>query len=121
MFADKIHQPAQEVHPISSPWPFAQWGLDLMGSLPTASGNRKYLFIAIDYFTKWVEAIALASIKDSDIIKFFWENIITRFGIPRAFVSDNGTQFDSKRTREFSAEQGIQWWYSNPSYLQCNV
>lgn len=81
MFTNKIHQPAQELYPISSPWHFAQWGLNLIGSLPTASGNRKYLFIATDYFTKWVEAIALASIKDSDIIKFFWENIITRFGV----------------------------------------
>lgn len=120
LFADKIHQPAQELHPLSSPWPFAQWGLDLVGSLPPASGKRKYLFIATDYFTKWVEAVALASIKDSDIIKFLWENIITRFGIPRAFISDNGTQFDSRKTRQFSSDYGVQWFYSSPSYPQCN-
>ena len=95
LFAPAIHKPASQLNPISSPWPFAQWGLDLVGPLPRATGNRQWLIVATDYFTKWVEAEPLARITDSESRKFVWKSIITRFGIPKYFVSDNGTQFDS--------------------------
>ena len=52
--------------------------------------------MAVDYFTKWVEAEALANIRDIDVKKFVWKNIVTRFGVPNSLVSDNGLQFDSK-------------------------
>lgn len=48
------------------------------------------MVVAADYFTKWVEAEALANIRDIDVKKFVWKNIITRFKVPRALVSDNG-------------------------------
>uniref|UniRef100_A0A2N9I089 Reverse transcriptase domain-containing protein n=1 Tax=Fagus sylvatica TaxID=28930 RepID=A0A2N9I089_FAGSY len=50
-FAPMIHQPARELNPLSSPWPFAQWGLDIVGPLPRAPGNKKFLITATDYFT----------------------------------------------------------------------
>uniref|UniRef100_A0A2N9HBP5 Integrase catalytic domain-containing protein n=1 Tax=Fagus sylvatica TaxID=28930 RepID=A0A2N9HBP5_FAGSY len=52
LFAPAIHKPASQLNPISSPWPFAQWGLDLVGPLPRATGNRRWLIVATDYFTK---------------------------------------------------------------------
>jgi hypothetical protein len=55
-FAPMIHQPARELNPLSSPWPFAQWGLDIVGPLPQAPGNKRFLITTTDYFTKWVEA-----------------------------------------------------------------
>ena len=48
---------------------------------------------ATDYFTKWVEAEPLAQVKETNVIRFIRKNILSRFGIPRAFVSDNETQF----------------------------
>ena len=51
--------------------------------------------VAVDYFTKWVEAEALANIQDMDVKKFVWKNIVTRIGVPESLVSDNGLQFDS--------------------------
>uniref|UniRef100_A0A2N9IUZ7 Uncharacterized protein n=1 Tax=Fagus sylvatica TaxID=28930 RepID=A0A2N9IUZ7_FAGSY len=80
LFAPAIHKPASQLNPISSPWPFAQWGLDLVGPLPRATGNRQWLIVATDYFTKWVEAEPLTRITDSESRKFIWKNIITRFG-----------------------------------------
>ena len=62
-----------------------------MGVLPRAPGNKKFLLVAMDYFTKWVEAEQLAQIKEVDVIRFIQRNILSRFGILRAFVSDNGT------------------------------
>ena len=54
-FASMIHQPARELNPLSSSWPFAQWGLDVVGPLPRAPENKKFLITAADYFTKWIE------------------------------------------------------------------
>ena len=59
-------------------------------------GNKKYLLVGIDYFTKWVEAEPLANIRNVDAKRFVWKNIVTRFGVPHVLISDNGLQFDSK-------------------------
>ena len=69
-FTPNIHQPGGELNPLSSPWPFAQWGLDILGPFPKATGNRKFRLDGTDYFTKWVEAEALANIRDVDVKKF---------------------------------------------------
>ncbi|XP_065619912.1 uncharacterized protein LOC136063443 [Quercus suber] len=69
-FAPNIHQLGGTLNPLSSPWPFAQWGLDIVGPFPKAAGNRKYLLVGTDYFTKWVEAEPLANIRDVDVQKY---------------------------------------------------
>uniref|UniRef100_A0A2N9FQQ7 Uncharacterized protein n=1 Tax=Fagus sylvatica TaxID=28930 RepID=A0A2N9FQQ7_FAGSY len=119
-FAPLIHQPARELNPLSSPWPFAQWGLDIVGPLPRAPGNKKFLIAATDYFTKWVEAEPLSNIRDVDTKRFLWKNIITRFGIPWAVISDNGTQFDSRLFKGFCSELGDRNFFSSPGYPQSN-
>ena len=77
--------------PLVVAWPFDQWGIDLLGPFPIAPGQLKYLIIAIEYFTKWIEADPLATINARSIQKFIWKNIICHFDIPKALVSDNGT------------------------------
>ena len=67
---------------MSAPWPFAQWGLDIRGPFPIGAKQLTFLVVGIDYFTKWVEAEALASITEKKIRSFVWTNIICRFGIP---------------------------------------
>ena len=71
--------------------------------------------VGTDYFTKWVEAELLANIRDVDAKKFFWKNIVTRFGVPYTLISDNGLQFDSKAFRRYCCELGIMNRYSNPA------
>jgi ribonuclease HI len=119
-FAPKIHQPARELNPLSSPWPFVQWGLDIVGPLPRAPGNKKFLIVATDYFTKWVEAEPLSHIREVDTKRFLWKSIITRFGIPWAVISDNGTQFEGKLFKGFCSELGIRNFFSSPGYPQSN-
>ena len=75
---------------MTTPWPFAQWGLDIMGLFPTAIRQLKFLVVGIDYFTKWVETKALATIMEKNVRSFVWRNIIYRYKIPRVLVSDNG-------------------------------
>ncbi|XP_030963296.1 uncharacterized protein LOC115984403 [Quercus lobata] len=98
-FAPNIHQLEGILNPLSSPWPFAQWGLDIVSPFPKVIGNKKYLLVGTDYFTKWVEAEPLANIEDVDVKRFIWKNIVPRFGTPRTLVSDNDLQFDSKAFR----------------------
>ncbi|XP_030922855.1 uncharacterized protein K02A2.6-like [Quercus lobata] len=108
------------LNPLSSPWPFAQWGLDIIGPFPKAAGNKRYLLVGMDYFTKWVEAEPLANIRDLDAKKFSWKNIVTRFRIPRILISDNGLQFDRKFFRRYCCDLGITNKYSTPIYPQGN-
>ena len=56
------HLPATELTPLISPWPFEQWEIDILGPFPKATLQRKFLFIAMDYFTKWVKAKPVANI-----------------------------------------------------------
>ena len=74
----------------------------------------------MDYFTKWVEAEALANIWDVDVKKFISRNIVTRFGVPESLVSNNGLQFDNKAFRNFCSDLNIKNRYSTPVYLQSN-
>lgn len=88
-----IHVPATDIISIGSSCPFAQWGIDIVGLFVKASGQRRFFVVAVDYFTKWVEAEPLTRITEGKIMKFIWKNICCRFGLSRVLVSDNGTQF----------------------------
>ena len=74
----------------------------------------------MDYFTKWVEAKPLENIRDVDVKKFIWKNIVTRFGVPRTLILDNGLQFDSKAFRKYYCDLGITNRYSTMAYPQDN-
>ena len=73
-----------------------------------------------DYLTKWVGAEPLANIRDVDAKRFFWKNIVTRFGIPHTLISDNELQFDSKAFRRYCCDLGITNKYSTPTSPQGN-
>ena len=109
-----------ELKQMQSPWPFAVWGIDLIGSLPTGKGGVKYAVVAVDYFTKWVEAEPLASITTKKVLDFVVKNIICRFGLPAKIVSDNDTQFDSDVFTDFCARHGIQKSFSAVAHPQAN-
>ena len=78
------------------------------------------MLVAVDYFTKWAEAEALANIHDVDVKKFVWKNIITKFRVSDSLILNNGLQFDSRSFREFCSNLGIRNRYSTPTYPQGN-
>ena len=82
--------------------------------MPQGKGQVKFLLIAIDYFTKWVEAEALVTITEARIQNFVWKNIICKFGIPRMIISDNWRQFDSQGFMDFCSSLGIKNQFSSP-------
>ena len=75
-FAPLKHQPAEHLKSIISPWPFAKWGLDIIGELPRSSGGKCYVMMATDYFTKWVTAEAYTTVNQSNNINFVWKHLI---------------------------------------------
>ncbi|KAL5571307.1 hypothetical protein UlMin_020904 [Ulmus minor] len=107
-------------------WPTIQtdsldfWGIDLIGPLPTARGQLKYAVVAIDYYTKWVEAEALAKITEQNVTAFIWKNIVCRFGVPRELVSDHGTQFENEKLQSICDRLGIIKVFSSPAHPKSN-
>ena len=89
-FGNVQHVPVEHLTSITSPQPFSTWGIDIMGSLPLGKKQVKFLVVAIDYFTKWVETEPLAIITKAKIQHFVWKNLICRFGIPQIIISNNG-------------------------------
>ena len=71
---------------------FDVWGIDFMGPFPNSFENQ-YILVAVDYVSKWVEAIPSRTNDNKVVIKFLKENIFSRFGTPHAIISDNGTHF----------------------------
>ena len=94
--------------------------MNIVGPVPIAAAQKKFLLIATDYFNKWVEAEAYVSIKDKDVSKFVWKNIVCRFRVSQAIVADNGPQFDSIVFRTFYSKLNIRNPYSTPYYPQSN-
>ena len=89
-FGNVQHVLVEHLTCISSPWPFWTWRIDIVGPLPLSKKQIMFLLVAIEYFTKWVEAEPLAVIIEAKIQHFFCKNIVCRFGIPRVIIFDNG-------------------------------
>ena len=82
-----------------------------MGPFPTAIRQLKFLVVGINYFIKWVETEALATIIEKNVRNFVWKNIICRYSIPRVLVSNNGKQFNNDTFRNFCSLLGIKNHY----------
>jgi ribonuclease HI len=105
---------------IQPTWPLQRWGLDLLGPLPPAQGNLKYVVVAVEYFSKWIEAKPLATITSTTVHKFFWQNIICRFGVPKAITVDNGTHFDAKTFKTFCSQIGTKIHFASVRHPESN-
>nr|CAE01897.2 OSJNBa0059D20.1 [Oryza sativa Japonica Group]CAE03842.1 OSJNBb0013J13.19 [Oryza sativa Japonica Group] len=111
--------PASAMNPIIKPWPFRGWGIDMIGMInPPSSKGHKFILVATDYFTKWVEAIPLKKVDSGDAIQFVQEHIIYRFGIP--LTTDQGLMFVSDEFVQFADSMGIKLLNSSPYYAQAN-
>ncbi|XP_019447443.1 PREDICTED: uncharacterized protein K02A2.6-like [Lupinus angustifolius] len=108
-FADLHKAPPEELTTKQTPWPF-----------PQAAGQLKFLIVAVDHFTKWIEAEALATITLANIQKFTWRNIITHFGIPSAIVTDNGTQFADRKFQALLSGLHIKQHFTSVEHPQTN-
>jgi len=106
---------------ISVEIPFQQWGLDFIGKIhPPSSAQHKWILIATDYLTKWIEAIPSRKAKNIVIITFLETNILSRFGCPTKLSIDNASTFKSKRMIDFCNKYYITLGHSTACYPQGN-
>ncbi|GJY15478.1 reverse transcriptase domain-containing protein [Tanacetum coccineum] len=112
--------PQQKLTPITSPWPFYKWGIDILGPFPEAQGKVKFLIVAIDYFIKWVQEKAVATITENQVKKFVWDNIVCRFGLPGEIISDNRKQFRDNPFKDWCEKLNIKQRFASVKYPQSN-
>ncbi|GJU65668.1 reverse transcriptase domain-containing protein [Tanacetum coccineum] len=123
--ANYVHRPIsrnpqQKLTPIPSPWPFYKWGIDIAGPFSEGPGKVKFLIVAIDYFTKWIEAKPVATITGNQIKKFVWDNIVCRFGLRREIISDNGKQFRDSPFKDWCEKLCIRQGFASVKHPQAN-
>ncbi|XP_057452270.1 uncharacterized protein LOC130744093 [Lotus japonicus] len=101
--------------------PFRGWAIDLIGEIhPASSRQHKYIIVAIDYCTKWVEAIPLHNVTQETVIEFIQNHIVYRFGFPESLTTDQGTVFVGRKVATFAESWGIKLLTSTPYYAQEN-
>jgi hypothetical protein len=119
-FSPRSGSPSQFTKLIAHTWPLQRWGLDIVGPLPTAQGNLKFTFVAVEYFTKWIEAREVSTITSKTTQKFFWQNIVCRFGVLSELTVDNGKQFDSQDFRDFCFSIGTKPVFASMYHPESN-
>jgi hypothetical protein len=117
--AKQIHTPAQALQMIPPSWPFAVWGVDILGPFPRAVGGYRFLFVPIDKFTKWLEATLVVSITQGAVVAFL-KSIVCRFGVPSHIITDNGTQFKSRLFQEYCEGIDTQLCFASIAYPKSN-
>ncbi|KAL4310799.1 hypothetical protein GQ457_01G020300 [Hibiscus cannabinus] len=98
---------------------FDVWGIDFMGPFPSSHGDL-YILFAVDYVNKWVEAIATPKNDAKTVMRFLHKNIFTRFGVPRALISDEGSHFDNKLTAKALQRYGVRHRIATAYHPQTN-
>ncbi|XP_070040825.1 uncharacterized protein [Nicotiana tomentosiformis] len=118
---DLIHSPPSELHTMSAPWPFVAWGMDVIGPIePAASNGHRFILVAIDYFTKWVEAVTFKFVTKKEVVDFVHSNIICRFGIPKIINTDNAANLNSHLMKEVCQQFKIMHRNSTPYRPKAN-
>ncbi|RVW51350.1 hypothetical protein CK203_075438 [Vitis vinifera] len=97
---DLIHVPPSELHALTSPWPFSVWGIDIIGKIsPKSSSGHEFILVAIDYFTKWVEAASYARLTSSGVASFIRSHIICRYGVPHEPQTNGAVEAANKNIK----------------------
>nr|GEY99167.1 reverse transcriptase domain-containing protein [Tanacetum cinerariifolium] len=110
----------EKLTPITSPWPFYKWGIDIAGPFPEGPGKVKFLIVSIDYFTKWIEAKRVATITVTQVKKFVWDNIVCRFSLPGEIISNNGKQFRDNPFKDWCEKLNIRQCFASIKHPQAN-
>ena len=100
--------------------PFEKWALDFVGPINHTSKKKKYILVCTNYVTKWVEAKALPAASEQSVVDFLFNDIFTRFGVPREIVTDQGTQFTSHLVKDITEQYQIKHRKSTPYHPEAN-
>ena len=97
MHGDLIHVPPSELHALTSAWMFSVWGIVVIGKIsPKSSSGHEFILVAIDYFTKWVEATSYEKLNAAKVATFIRAHMICRHGVPHELILDRGVHFNGE-------------------------
>ena len=98
---DLIKVPPHELNAMSSPCPFTAWGMDVIGKSKHAASNcDRLILVAIDYFTKWVEAASYKAVRKKVVANFVRNKLICHFGVPESLITNNGANLNRHLMKE---------------------
>ena len=100
-------------------WPFAVWGLDMVGPFKRSKDKKTHLLVAVDKFTKWVEAEPVSKCDAATAVQFM-KKVIFRFGFPHSIITDNGTNLSKGAMEEFCQREHIRLDVSAIAHPQSN-
>ena len=101
IYDDKIHVPLTLLNVIYSPWPFSIWGIYMIGMMePKASNGHCFILMAIDYFTKWVEAVSYANVTRQEVVRFIKNNLIFWYGVPNRIITNNDSNLNNNMMKD---------------------
>jgi hypothetical protein len=106
--------------PVITVGPFTKWGIDYTTCNPPSARGHRYIIVAVDYFTKWVEAMPTFKNDGETAALFLFNQIIARFGVPREIVTDHGSHFQNQMMTELTSKLGLRQEHSSPYYPQAN-
>ncbi|RDX89109.1 Retrovirus-related Pol polyprotein, partial [Mucuna pruriens] len=120
-YADHINAALFVLHNLTSPWPFVMWGIDVIGPIkPKASNEHRFILVAIDYFTKWVEVASYAIVTCNIVVRFIKRDIICRYGLLAHIIIDNNTNLNNKMMSELCEQFRIHHHNSTPYHPKMN-
>jgi hypothetical protein len=119
-YNNKILSHPSPLHPVVSIGPFAKLGIDFMTCHPHSAGGHGYIIIAIDYFTKWVEAMSTFENTGNTTTLFIFNHVIAHFCVPQAIITDHGRHFRNFMMSELTEKLGLRHDNSMAYYPQAN-
>ena len=111
--------PAQELRMIPITWSFAVWGLDMVGPFKRSKDKKAHLLVAVDKFTKWVEAEPVSKCDAATAVQFI-KKVIFHFGYPHSIITNNGTNLSKGAMKEFCQREHIRLNVSSVAHPQSN-
>jgi transposase InsO family protein len=118
-FSRLKHTPSTALKTIPITWPFAVWGLDMVGPFKTARGGMTHLLVAVDKFTKWIEAKPIKKLDGATAVTFI-ADVILRYGYMHSILTDNGTNFAKGALAKFCSRKGIRLDLASVAHPQAN-
>jgi hypothetical protein len=120
IFSQKMRAHPAPMFPIITVGPLTKWGIDYTTCHPASSRGHHYIIVAVDYFTKWVEAMLTFKDDGETTSLFLFNQIIERFNIPREIITDHGSHFYKKMMSKLTSNLGLRKDKSSPYYPQGN-
>eukprot|EP00253_Pinus_taeda_P004691 PITA_04691 len=121
IFDSKTRRPPAPLQPVVAVGPFTKWGIDFMTCNPTSTRGHGYIIVTVDYFTKWAEVMPTLNNSSEMAPLFFFNHVVSRFGVPQAIVTDHGSHFRNHMMVDLAAKLRLSHNSSTPYYPQANV